>query len=124
MSSGTLSPAFAAGTTSYDASVTNATSSITVTRPRSSTSSRMRRRRSSISKSGSPAAGVLREGDEPDEHGPQPSLRSLGALVEQMRAALETMKNMQALDQQVTIRSAMNAKNREEIEELAKKLVM
>ena len=42
----------------------------------------------------------------------------------QMRAALETMKNMQALDQQVTIRSAMNAKNREEIEELAKKLVM
>ena len=42
----------------------------------------------------------------------------------QMRAALETMKTMQALDQQVTIRSAMNAKNREEIEELAKKLVM
>ena len=42
----------------------------------------------------------------------------------QMRAALETMKNMQALDQQVTIRSAMNEKNREEIEELAKKLVM
>lgn len=42
----------------------------------------------------------------------------------QMRAALETMKNMQALDQQVTIRSAMNAKNREEIEELSKKLVM
>ena len=42
----------------------------------------------------------------------------------QMCAALETMKNMQALDQQVTIRSAMNAKNREEIEELAKKLVM
>ena len=42
----------------------------------------------------------------------------------QMRAVLETMKNMQALDQQVTIRSAMNAKNREEIEELAKKLVM
>ena len=51
-------------------------------------------------------------------------LESLGADAFSGCAALETMKNMQALDQQVTIRSAMNAKNREEIEELAKKLVM
>ena len=36
-----------------------------------------------------------------------------------MRAVLETMKNMQTLDRQVTIRSAMNAKNREELAELA-----
>ena len=42
----------------------------------------------------------------------------------QMRAALETMKNMRVLDRQVTIRSAMSEKNREEIEELAKNLVM
>ena len=42
----------------------------------------------------------------------------------QMRAALETMKNMQALDQQVTIRSAMNAKNREELAELAQALAL
>ena len=33
------------------------------------------------------------------------------------------MKNMQVLEQQVTIRSAMNAKNRGELEELAKLLV-
>ena len=32
-----------------------------------------------------------------------------------MRAVLDTMKNMQTLDRQVTIRSAMNAKNREEL---------
>ena len=51
-------------------------------------------------------------------------LQAIISPAKQMRAALETMKNMQALDQQVTIRSAMNAKNREEIEELAKKLVM
>ena len=33
-----------------------------------------------------------------------------------MRAVLDTMKNMQTLDRQVTIRSAMNTKNREELE--------
>lgn len=40
----------------------------------------------------------------------------------QMRAALETMKNMQVLERQVTIRSAVNAKNREELEALAGEL--
>ena len=41
-----------------------------------------------------------------------------------MRAALDTMKNMQTLEQQVTIRSAMNAKNREELAELAQALAL
>ena len=41
-----------------------------------------------------------------------------------MRAVLDTMKNMQTLDRQVTIRSAMNAKNREELAELAQALAL
>lgn len=41
-----------------------------------------------------------------------------------MRAVLDTMKNMQTLEQQVTIRSAMNAKNREELAELAQALAL
>ena len=52
------------------------------------------------------------------------SAANVGQFQDAMRAVLDTMKNMQTLDRQVTIRSAMNAKNREEIEELAKKLVM
>ena len=41
-----------------------------------------------------------------------------------MRAVLDTMKNMQTLDRQVTIRSAMNTKNREELAELAQALAL
>ena len=41
-----------------------------------------------------------------------------------MRAVLDTMKNMQTLERQVTIRSAMNAKNREELAELAQALAL
>ena len=41
-----------------------------------------------------------------------------------MRAVLDTMKNMRTLDRQVTIRSAMNAKNREELAELAQALAL
>ena len=41
-----------------------------------------------------------------------------------MRTVLDTMKNMQTLERQVTIRSAMNAKNREELAELAQALAL
>ena len=40
-----------------------------------------------------------------------------------MRAVLETMKGMEILPQMVTIRSAMNAANREEIAHMAEALV-
>ena len=51
-------------------------------------------------------------------------LVNVGQFQDAMRAVLDTMKNMQTLDRQVTIRSAMNAKNREELAELAQALAL
>ena len=52
------------------------------------------------------------------------SAANVGQFEDAMRAVLDTMKNMQTLERQVTIRSAMNAKNREELAELAQALAL